>query len=333
MKMLGQPNTPEYQKYSELSAAIFNELSDAGATMGRWSSEVKLVSSSGRVIGDDDFRKTNGTYAGVTKALQIFIAALNWLAYKSVYYSLAAKHLSADSFIHPIRHAYQIHWMKKTGAFGHDFTSRLIQNLAGKARDSISDVVGHGRTQTIGLEVPIFSAWLTQESGSLDRALKAALELKNTDQFVVARETMKGIKIAYEEHGLASGNRQATKLLKDLDAIAGDLRRSFGVPSSNGIQGSFFIKAINFVMGIAGVPALPDKEFAISTPEFIKSRRTKAFSAVFKNIANELTSIERLGGLRDKMLASFKIDDQYYVSPKTEDPRFRRFSSDWKMPM
>lgn len=34
MKMLGQPNTPEYEKYSELSSAIFNELSDAGSTKG-----------------------------------------------------------------------------------------------------------------------------------------------------------------------------------------------------------------------------------------------------------------------------------------------------------
>ncbi|HGU2494073.1 TPA: hypothetical protein N6931_004815, partial [Escherichia coli] len=48
---------------------------------------------------------------------------------------------------------------------------------------------------------------------------------------------------------------------------------------------------------------------------------------------NELTSIERLGGLRDKLASNFTIDDSYYTEPKTEDPRFRYVSSNWKQPM
>jgi hypothetical protein len=333
MKMLGQPYTSEYDKYSELSTAIFNELSDVGETKGRWSKDVKLVSSEGHIFNSDEFGKKSSQYGGMTKALEMFVAALNWLAYKSVYYSLAAKHLQADSFIHPIRHAYQLHWMKKTGAFGHDFTARLINNLSHKITNSISDVIGHGRAHTVALEMPIFSAWLTQASGSLEQALKAALELKKANQFVVARETMKEIKIAYDESGLTAGNKLTTKLEHDLNKISGDLRRAYGVPSAQGIQGSFLIKTINFAGGLAGIPSLPDKEFALSTPEFLKSRRTKAFSTIFKDVANELTAIERLGGLRDKMSSGFKVDDELYVRPKTEDPKFRRFSSHWKMPM
>ncbi|MBZ6074670.1 hypothetical protein [Aeromonas schubertii] len=65
----------------------------------------------------------------------------------------------------------------------------------------------------------------------------------------------------------------------------------------------------------------------------MKSNKSKAFSTIFKDIANELTSIERLGGNSDLLASQFQIDDEYYTAPKTEDPQFRRASSSWKLPM
>lgn len=333
MKMLGQPNTPEYEKYSELSSAIFNELSDAGSTKGYWSTNAILVSSKGHVHTPQEFQKHVDGLGGVTRPLEMFIASLNWLAFKSIYYSIAAKHLRADTFIHPIRHAYQLHWMKKTGAFGHDFSAKLLSNLSNKISTSVSEIVDHGRSATVSLDIPIFSAWLAQESGGIQNSIGAALELKKSDDFKVARETLREIKIAYDESGLAKGNAKSTKLISDLEKISGDLKRGYGVPSPQGIQGSFLIKSINSITGLFGIPAIPDKEFALSTPDFMKNNQTRAFSTIFKDVANELTSIERLGGHRDLLTSQFQIDDEYYTAPKTEDPKFRGVSSGWKLPM
>lgn len=334
MKMLGQPNTDEYGKYSSLSAAIFSELADVGDTRGRWSKAVKLVGSDGHEFTEDDFsRKESGDYGGATRQLEMFVASLNWLAYKSIYYSTAAKHLKADSFIHPIRNAYQVHWMKKTGAFGHDFTARLLSNLANKTKTSISDIQSHGATQTVALDLPIFSAWLTQESGSVGAAIEAAREIRNRDHFVTIRESLKAIKIAFDEQGVSSGNKLTTNLLGDIEKICGDLKREYGVPSAQGIQGSFLIKALNFITGFAGIPGLPERDFALSTPEFLKSKATKAYATVVKDITAELTAIERLGGVRDLMARSFVIEDKNAVRPKVENPAFRYYSSEWKKPM
>ncbi|WP_312255820.1 hypothetical protein [Stutzerimonas nitrititolerans] len=333
MKMLGQPNTPEYEKYSELSSAIFNELSDAGSTKGYWSTNATLISSKGHVHTSEEFQKQVNGLGGVTRPLEMFIASLNWLAFKSIYYSIAAKHLRADSFIHPIRHAYQLHWMKKTGAFGHDFSAKVLSSLSQKISTSISEVVDHGRAATVSMDIPIFSAWLAQESGGIQNSIGAALEIKKSDHFTVARETLREIKIAYDESGLAKGNAKITKLLSELDKISGDLKRTYGVPSPQGIQGSFLIKTINSLTSPFGIPAIPEKEFALSTPDFMKSNQSKAFSTIFKDIANELTSIERLGGHRDLLASQFQIDDEYYTAPKTENPKFRTASSGWKLPM
>ncbi|MGE4500648.1 MAG: hypothetical protein AB7C96_09915 [Hydrogenovibrio sp.] len=333
LKMLGQPYSPEYDKYSELSASIFNELSDVGDTKGRWSTDVKLVSSDGHLHTIQEMEAQTNGYGGVTRSLEMFIASLNWLAYKSIYYSMAAKHLKADSFLHPIRHAYQMHWMSKTGTFGHDYSSKLIKNLSNKISTTTSEILDHGRTSSISMDLPIFSAWLTIESGGINNVIKAALELKKSDQFVTAREVIREIKIAYDEDGIATANSKVTKLIRELDKITGDIKRDFGIPSAQGIQGSFLIKSINGLTALAGIPPLPDGEFALSTPEFMKSQRTKAFSTIFKDVTNELTSIERLGGIRDSMASSFNIDDEYYVPPKTEDPRYRGATSSWKIPM
>lgn len=333
MKMLGQPNTPEYEKYSSLSSAIFNELSDANSTRGYWSTNATLISSNGHVHTPKEFEKQVDGLGGVTRPLEMFIASLNWLAFKTIYYSIAAKHLKADSFIHPIRHAYQLHWMKKTGAFGHDFSAKILSSLSKKISTSVSEVVDHGRSATVSMDIPIFSAWLAQESGGVQNSIDAALEIKKTNHFLVARETLREIKISYDEYGLSKGNAKTTKLLSELDKISGDLKRAYGVPSSQGIQGSFFIKTINSLTSPFGIPALPEKEFAMSTPDFMKNKKTKAFSTIFKDIANELTSIERLGGHRDLLASRFEIDDGYYTAPKTEDPKFRRASSSWKRPM
>jgi hypothetical protein len=333
MKMLGQPNTPEYEKYRELRAAIFNELSDSGDTSGRWSTDVSLVSSSGHRYTSQEISGKKDGLNGVAKSLQMFIASLNWLAYKSIYYSLAAQHLKADSFIHPIRHAFQLHWMRKTGAFGHDYTSRLIQNLANKISTTTSEIIHHGRNSAISLDLPIFSAWLTQETNDIKLILNTALELKKTDTFVVARVTIKEIKIAYDEHGITKGNPKATKLITDLDKISGDIKRKYGVPSLQEIQGSFLIKSINSFTALAGMPPLPDNDFALSTPHFLKSNSMKAFSTIFKDVTNELTSIERLGGIKDKMSESFLINSEGYHALKTEDPKYRNLKSYWKIPM
>lgn len=337
MKMLGQPDTPEYAKYTELSASIFNELADAGNTKGIWSTDVKIVSSSGYEFTESEFERERKLQSrgmgGMTRSLEMFIASLNWLAYKSIYYGSVAKYFKADSFIHPIRHSYQLHWMKKTGAFGHDYTSRLIRSLSEKISTTRSEIIDHGRTSTISLDLPIFSAWLVSQAGNVDEVIKSALELKTQDYFRECREIIREIHLAYDEDGIRAGNKKITKLQRDLEKISGDIKRIYGVPSRQGIQGSFLIKVINSMSGLADLIRLPDIDFAMSTPECIKSTQHKAFSTVFKDITNELTSFERLGGFREKLISNFSIDDSIYNAPKVEDPRFRYKSSDWKRPM
>lgn len=339
LKMLGQPSSPEFAKYSEISASIFSELSDLDGTQkGYWSKDVKIVGSDGHEYSEDYFRvsreKRSRGEGGLTKGLSTFIASLNWLSYKSIYYSLAAQHLKADTFIHPLRHTYQIHWMKKTGAFSHEYTSKLIHNLNNQIKTTTSEIISHGHSDSFSLEIPIFSAWIINQcDGNTSQVISTALELKNSDLFKEVRGILREIHKAYDEDGIASGNNKVTKLLSDLEKVCGNIKRKYGLPTTQGINTSFLIKCVNCITAVKLGITLPEVEKTIPVPEFLQNHNQKVFSNVFKNLTHELTNTERLGSLRTQLGASFVIDDKFYSAPKVERPEFRWLASDWKKPM
>ena len=337
LKMLGEPDTPEFHKYSEISSSIFNELADAADTKGRWSQDAALIGSDGHVHTREEMEREAKAckrgFGGTTRALDMFVASLNWIAYKSIYYSLAAKYLKADTFIHPLRHAYQINWMRKTGAYGHDFTSKLISALSESASTSISEIVDNGRSAAVSLEVPIFSAWLTAQSGDVRSVIPSALEVRKNQDIQEVRGLLREIRIAYDQAGFARANASVEKWKKQLTNAEKELKRIYGIDTGQGIPSSFLIKTYNTYAALSGLPPFPDFDFKVPLPEFMRNNKTNGFSNLYKDIAAELISVERLGGIRDMLATQFVIDDTDYVPPKTEAPEFRRYSSDWKLPM
>lgn len=336
MKMLGQPNTPEYEKYSALSSAIYNELSDAKDTFGHWSADVKLVGSDGTEYTKkqmEEARRAKFGLGGTTHALDMFIASLNWLAFKSIYYSLAAKHLKADTFLHPIRHAYQIHWLKKTGAFGHDFTAKLVDSLSSKLSNSIGDIVDNGRSTAVSLDIPIFSAWLSVQSGDSRDIITSALALKNEQCLQDVRGILREIRIGFDEDGITQANKSIQKWEKQLKRGEQELKSRYGIKTDQGIQGSLLVKVYNSIAALSKLPQFPEFDFKVPLPDFIRNNNSSSFSTIFKYVASELTSIERLGSVRDLMAANFSIHDGRYVPPKTEAPEHRNHTSGWKIPM
>ena len=337
MKMLGQPDSAEYEKYSKLSAAIYSELTDSSTTRGHWSEDVRLVGSDGQEISKEQMRRDASSNSrglgGTTRSLDIFIASLNWLAFKSIYYSITAKYLRADTFLHPIRHAYQIHWFKKAGVFGHDFTSKLIASLAAQTSNTLGEISDYGRNTAISLELPIFSAWLTSQSGNSKQIISSALELRNEQSLQEIRGLLSQIRIAFDENGLAPANKLIQKWDSSIQKATQDLKQKYGLKTDQGFQFSNLIKSYNAIAAFKGLPQFPEVDFKIPLPEFITNNKSNSFSTLFKDISSDLTSIERLGSIRDMMASNFVINDEHYSPPKFELPEFSHISSDWKLRM
>ena len=179
----------------------------------------------------------------------------------------------------------------------------------------------------------MFSAWLTAEAGDVLAVISSARELKGTQTFQDIRGLLREIRIAYDENGLTNANRLVKKWEEQLVKAAANLRHDYGLDTGQGVQGSFLIKVYNSVAALTGLPQFPEFQFKIPMPEFTKTNTANNFSYLYKDVASELTSIERLGGMRDLMASRFVIDNKHYVPPKTEAPEYRNYSSDWKLPM
>jgi hypothetical protein len=334
MKMLGLPDTDDYAKYSELSASIFNELSDVAETRGRWSDAVKLVGSDGAVYE----QKPNkiGRYGGSRKSLDMFVASLNWIAYKTIYYSLVAKHLKADSFLHPIRHAFQIHWMNKSGVYGHDFTSKLVETLASDVRAAVCVVMDKGRSTTVAIDLPLFSAYLASEAGDVTGVLEAAVQLRTNPGIEPIRQLLREIRLAFDEDGYEAANKKIEKWESELKKASALTRSTFGVKTPQGLPLSPLVAVYNSLAPAAGLPTLPDLKLRVAVPEVLKSPRSKSFGSFYKQIAKELATVERMGSLREILGRRFVFEDGWderYVPPNTEDPKYRYIRSHWKEPM
>ena len=340
MKMLGQPDTPEFEKYGKLNSTIFNELSDVSETFGYWSDDIQLIGSNGVVHKKGEMQKASESksrgFGGSTRALEVFVASINWLAYKSIYYSLVSTHFRADTFLHPIRHAFQLHWMKKNGIFGYDFSSKLVTSLNTTLNTTIGEIIDNGRNMSLSLDLPLFSAWLATQCGDVKGTIKAALELKKSQDFVDVRNLLREIKIGFDEKGLNSANKGIEKWKKELSKASVNLKSKFGIKTDQGIPSSFLFGVYNSVAAIVQLPKFPTFNFNIPLPSFVQSNLAKGFFNIFKNITTELATIERLGSIRSLLASSYDIDEESekrIPRIRTEDPDYRNYRSDWKIPM
>lgn len=233
----------------------------------------------------------------------------------------------------PIRHAYQIHWFKKTGVFNHDFTSKLIESLSGKLSTSISEVINNGRHSVVPIELPIFSAWLTHQSGNIENILDAAFEIKKSEHMQEIRGILKEIRLAYDGNDIKKSNKIINKWEEELIKSSGNLKQKYGLKTEQGVQLSFILKVYNSASAFSGLPRISEFNYKIPLPEFLINKTSSGFYTLFKDVTKELVCTERLGSIRDIMAAKFIIDDEYYAPLKTEDPKYRHYASDWKIPM
>ncbi len=261
MKMLGQPDTEEFQKYTEISAAIFNELTDSQSAGAQWDKSVELFDARGRRIEQGyvipDARWAGGKTAGASMALEAFVAALNWLAQRTIYYSFAARHLHADTFLHPIRGNFQLHYMNKTGVFGYDFVHALIDALNVRASSVVADLVNRFTANALRLELPMFSASPVQRTGDVSQVIGAALELRNAPEFVDARHQLLQVREAYDEDNLAGAAKKATAIIKNVEKVFGELKRKYGANGGGKIPLTAVATVYNPIAKMTGWPPLP----------------------------------------------------------------------------
>ena len=340
MKLLGAPDEEELAKYGRLQAAIFGELQDLFDSNGSYDPSADLVDSRGKPVraGTNLIRdKKEWPTGGMSKQLQAFVASLRWLAYRTTFYALAAEHLRGDLLLYPARQAYHLHFMEKTARYSSDFVAAIVKALDGRTTESVEAVIAANRPSRIDMSVPIFAAWLVDQTGDVKSVISAARELREADAVVTAREQFREIRNLFDEDDVAAASARAQGLIDELDKVLAIIRERYGLDTPQGPTIADTTRVVNPVIAAMGSPPIPDIGRSRSLlPTWLKERwPRKGVGAVYRDVARDLTVFPRLGRLRDLLGAAVDVEthDATVTRPKVEDPRYRGRSSWWKMPM
>jgi hypothetical protein len=339
LKVLAEEGSDNYEKYGAVATAIFQELGEARSA-GQWiQPDIELVDRFGTPIREGyevpGARWGIGRTGPPTPAISAFIASLVWIANRAIFYTLAAAHLKADSFLYPIRQSYQQYFIAQRFQYHIGFTGRLVGQLSATLGADVAQLHTVGMPAFAALDIPVFSAWLARECGDPEAALFALEEIRNRTEFVEARGELNSLHEAFYEDGLEAGNRRLQRMLGSVQKISAIMRDKYAVQSIQGTPLTRLVSIYNAAAGFAGLPPLPTMELDLKIPHFLRDmKRRTGFCAVYRNVFNDLATVASLGEYHDVLTRRVVLaKDAGAYAPKSEKPQYRNSHSPFKSPM
>ncbi|MFP9459952.1 hypothetical protein AB6D30_06540 [Pectobacterium brasiliense] len=333
-------NGREFEKYGNIAAAIFSELGDAAESGNRTNGNVELVDRYGTPIRAGykvpGSRWGDGTSAGeASDAIKAFVASLVWLANRTVFYSLTAKYLQADTFLYPIRQAYQQAYLSERCQYGFDYAKHIVEHFSTSLSEDLIHLHSGGKTTATAMSLPVFSAWLAKETGDPSCIVEAAYNIRDNAEFVEAREKMREIRRLFDENELAAANKSVAALVSEISKASNDMRVKYGLKTRQGVPVTKLVHVYNTAAMLLSLPKVPAFNFKVKVPEFFYNlKQTRGFRTAYRNLTHDLSTVWSLGEARDILGSRVSIDkESRSYNPKQEQPQYKNSHSPFKSPM
>ncbi len=336
-KMLAGAGGIDLEKYSTLSSAIYGELLDKYRSTEQDAASKKsvLVSSSGAPI-DSGFKLVDQggheVSATVSKQADIFLAGLSWLAFRTVFYSLAASNLGTDLFLHPIRHSFQANLLSKLHKNNPSTFKPLIDAMNDCANKSLNRIVEYTQPFVTKHQTPLFVAWLAKTVGDPSDYVEYAYSLRQEPLFIQARQRLIELETSIECDDFTN---EANKIVLEVQKSLEGITSKYSVTTSQGVSTSNFITLWNLTTVLSQLPKIPNVDVRLRKLEFLKNLvPQKGFKGIYRTLISDLTQVSRLGEYHDILCSKVVLDreaNDYY--DKQEDIKFRKVKSHWKIPM
>ncbi len=339
LKVLAARGTQDFDKYGAVATAMFHELSDASRSGRRIKNDVELVVRYGKPIGDSysvpDAKWGSGESGAPSGAIQAFTASLIWVANRAMYYTLVAAHLKADAFLYPIRQAYQQHYLAQNFKYDANFPKRLVSQFSTALSRDVAEVHNGGALAIGAIDLPVFSAWLANACGDTVAALHALEDIRLQKEFVEAREQVSELREIYNDGSISDANKKIGKMTENISKVSAAMREKYSIKTQQGVPSTRLVTVYNTFAILKGLPPLPKIDLSVKIPQFLRDmKREVGFSAVYRNIMNDLATFGALGQVRDVLGRRVELEENAVAyTPKAEDPKYRHAHSQFKSPM
>lgn len=323
LKMLvGNHNDLDRERYKSLASLIFNDGESSYSNINRRPDpSFTILDSKGRPANRE---------GDISAQLSMFTASLNWLALRTAFYTTISTTYRVDAILHPIRSAYQASIAAKFNANDPSFLP-LLERMAGKTREAVRNIRSATEPLIFEQSLPLFSAWMVNQVGKPSQVIEKAFEMRGSPLFSQARAQLIELEDLQRNSERSAFLKKANKLVRGIDDLSHLMCETYGVNTPNGLPISPIIQAINVASPYAPIPELP---FRVPLPSGLRELRyRKGFRGVFRNITHDLTAVERLGSIHEKLTSQARLTkDAFDQAIKLEDRRFFGKSSHWKRP-
>lgn len=326
IRLLAEQSDVNIEKYSVLMGAIFEQLGENSKTKHRPNWLRRLIGSDGREI-KDEISEGKGGSRKIAGDIKAFSAGLNWMALRSVFYSIVSQHLEAVSICHPIRSDFIAqYFLRELGAAPADQRGAVAKYFSKNALDLVgqsSEMFGDG---VFKLKMPLISAWSTMKAGSPLKGRALVLEARDSPEARALRARMRDIEDISKEGDSARARAQSKKLFRDFSLSTQSLFQKYGKSGEDyfGISANVFSMSGSFK-----VKALKDKVASL-----LPSRSMSV--AILRNITQDIIQSPTLGRVSDMLRSNIVVNSDNYEEiyrPKVDSPRFRYTRAYWKEPM
>lgn len=339
-KLLQEHSGVDIDKYSKLSAMIFDQLMDKNI-------EKEVNSNINPIIYDSRGNAISKNYTvtnkegrecetgGLSRQAYSFLSGLSWLDFRTTFYMILANQLKFDLVLHPIRNAYAINTLNRFTDYNSPCINTILKAMNNQATDSINRILNCTQPIVLKHNLPMFSVWIAQKYNGIEDFMDILYTLKGEKEFVRARDILDNLNLLQQEGKQGEYVTKANLLYDDFTKQLRNIEDKYGINPSTFSPVSSLIWVNNVTSGITGIPQLPKISPKFKVPKGIKQLKSySGFGATYKSIISDLVQIEKLGKWHEIITANIKIaNNADFYEIKTEDIKYKNLKSGFKIPL
>lgn len=286
-------NNTSYER--AIDSAFRTEVNDSGLVATGTSYQPEIVVAGHPEVDDikaliKSMSSTNPNYAGSDgkSALERIVFGYGWAAERSHFYNAVAHIQNADLYLAPLRDAFCESCVRIDY---HTQAAALIEKLKVKTQYTLVSILEPTGQAKFAIKLPFFTAYLISKTDNPSQCIELALRMRSMPEFKECRI------IFHNLQHLEPGNRinEINGILKYLEQSCDSLMKKYSVSTESGLQ-------FSLSLGLTGV----NVGTSIKLNQLFRRYRNHSFTRVFRNIAQDMINVERMGGLYEKVRSSIK---------------------------
>lgn len=253
----------------------------------------------------------NPRFKGVDgkSVLDRLLFGYGWAAERSHFYNAVADMEGADAYLAPLRDAFC------ESCFRIDHPSQatsLIETLKAESQDTLCSILEPSGQAKFALRLPFFTAYLISKTDNPSQCIDLALSMRSEKKFQDCRTIFHNL-----DHITAADKlKEINGILQYLEQSCTNLMKEYAVSTGNGLQFSLSLGLTGVNLGLSG-----------KVDQLLRSYKNRPFTRVFRNIAQDMLNVERLGGLYDKVCSSIRKHPDASHSSISTTPKFMEHKS------